>query len=160
MKIFLRREVRVFVSLTQIRLQHYELFVVLRHHRKLLTDMDKLTTQEEEAMRGIWKIGPCVLRDLLAVYPDPKPPYTTLASVVKNLERKHYVRAQRVGNVYLYHATVQPGDYKRACMSGIVSNLFGNSYKELVSFFARDEKISADDLKDIINMIEQQNTEK
>ena len=111
-------------------------------------------------MRGIWKIGPCVLRDLLAIYPDPKPPYTTLASVVKNLERKKFVRPQRVGHVYLYHPIVQPGDYKRARMSGIVSNFFGNSYKELVSFFARDEKISADDLKDIINMIEQQNTEK
>ena len=119
--------------------------------------MENLTIQEEEAMRGIWKIGPCVLRDLLAIYPDPKPPYTTLASVVKNLERKKFVRPQRVGNVYLYHPIVQPGDYKRARMSGIVSNFFGNSYKELVSFFARDEKISADDLKEIITMIEQNN---
>ena len=123
-------------------------------------DMEKLTVQEEDAMRGIWKIGPCVLRDLLAIYPDPKPPYTTLASIVKNLERKKYVRSQRVGNVHLYHALVQPGDYKRAFMSGIVSNLFGNSYKELVSFFAKEEKISTDDLKEIISMIERKNAEK
>ena len=52
--------------------------------------MEKLTTQEEAAMRLIWEIGPCVVRTLQEQYPEPKPPYTTLASIVKNLERKKY----------------------------------------------------------------------
>ena len=44
--------------------------------------MEKLTMQEEEAMRWIWRIGPCFVKDVLAKYEDPKPPYTTLASVI------------------------------------------------------------------------------
>lgn len=116
--------------------------------------MEKLTTQEEVAMRLIWKIGPCVVRTLQAQYPEPKPPYTTLASIVKNLERKKYVRSRRCGNVYEYFPLVEQEEYKKAFMKETVSNLFSNSYKELVSFFAKEEKISAKDLREIIDMIE------
>lgn len=116
--------------------------------------MEKLTIQEEEAMRWIWKIGPCFVKDILARYNDPKPPYTTLASVVKNLERKKYVKAKRYGNTYEYTPLIEEGEYKRTFLSGVVHNYFANSYKEMVSFFAKEQKISADDLKDILDMIE------
>ena len=53
--------------------------------------MEKLTMQEEEVMLNIWELEECFVKDILAKFPDPKPPYTTVASVVKNLERKHYV---------------------------------------------------------------------
>lgn len=121
--------------------------------------MEKLTPQEEEAMRRIWEIGPCAVRDLLETYPEPKPPYTTLASIIKNLERKQFVKARRLGNVYEYHALIEQGAYKRSFMHNIVAGFFGNSYKDVVSFFAREEKISAEDLKEIIEMIEQDSPE-
>ena len=102
--------------------------------------MEKLTIQEEEAMLYIWELGSCFVKDIVAKYPKPAPPYTTVASIVKNLERKQYIRAAR--------------EYKRSFMSGFVRNYFENSYKEMVSFFAKEQKISANDLKDIIDMIE------
>ncbi len=116
--------------------------------------MERLTPQEEKAMRGIWEVGPCAIRDLLKQYPDPKPPYTTVASVVKNLARKKYVRARQIGNVYEYRAVVDQSEYMRMCANGMVSNFFGNSYKNLVTFFAKNEKISADELREIVDMIE------
>lgn len=116
--------------------------------------MEKLTMQEEEVMRLIWQIGPCFVKDILAKYADPKPPYTTLASIVKNLERKKYVKNKRYGNTYEYTPLIAESEYKRTFMSGVVRNYFENSYKEMVSFFAKDQKISADDLKDIIDLIE------
>ena len=106
--------------------------------------MEKLTMQEEEAMRWIWRIGPCFVKDVLAKYEDPKPPYTTLASVIKNLERKKYVN----------RPLIEETEYKRTFLGGVVTNYFANSYKEMVSFFAKDQKISTDDLKDIIDLIE------
>ncbi|MEG1544890.1 MAG: BlaI/MecI/CopY family transcriptional regulator [Tannerellaceae bacterium] len=116
--------------------------------------MNKLTIPEEEAMRFIWQIGPCVVRDILAKYSEPKPPYTTLASIIKNLEQKKYVKARHIGNTYEYRPLVDESEYKRTFMNGVVEDYFENSYKELVSFFAKDQKISADDLKEIIRMIE------
>ena len=90
--------------------------------------MEKLTHQEEEAMRYIWKIGMCCVKDILKCYPEPGLPYTTLASIVNNLKRKGYVTARK--------------------------NYFADSYKDMVSFFAREQKISKEDLEDILNLIE------
>lgn len=116
--------------------------------------MEKLTMQEEEAMLYIWQAAPCFVKDVVAKYKDPKPPYTTVASVIKNLERKKYVKARRYGNTYEYTPLVKESEYKRTFMNGVVRNYFENSYKEMVSFFAKDQKISADELKEIIDMIE------
>ena len=58
------------------------------------------------------------------------------------------------GNTYQYTPLIRESEYKRTFMSGFVRNYFENSYKEMVSFFAKDQKISANDLKDIIDMIE------
>ena len=112
--------------------------------------MEKLTIQEEEAMIYIWELGSCFVKDIVAKYSQPAPPYTTVASIVKNLERKQYVTAARVG----YTPAIRESEYKRTFMSGFVRNYFENSYKEMVSFFAKEQKISTNDLKEIINMIE------
>ena len=117
--------------------------------------MEKLTRQEEEVMLHIWTLKECFIKDILARYAEPKPPYTTLASIVTNLKRKGYVKQGRVGNTYLYTPLISEQEYKRTFMSGFVRNYFENSYKEMVSFFAKEQKISADDLQDILQMIEQ-----
>lgn len=116
--------------------------------------MEKLTKQEEEVMLHIWTLKECFIKDILACFPKPQPPYTTIASVVTNLKRKGYVKQQRVGNTYLYAPLIPEQEYKRTFMSGFVRNYFANSYKEMVSFFAQEQKISADDLQDILQMIE------
>lgn len=116
--------------------------------------MERLTRKEEEVMRWIWKIGPCFIKDVLAKFNDPKPPYTTVASVVKNLERKKYVKAKRYGNTYEYTPLISLEEYKHDFMGLLVNYYFSDSYKEMVSFFAKKQEISTDELKDIIDMIE------
>jgi predicted transcriptional regulator len=116
--------------------------------------MEKLTNQEEEVMIYIWEIGPCYVKDIVTKFPEPYPPYTTIASIVKNLERKGYLSSKRYGNTYEYTPLIKETEYKKTFMSGVVRNYFENSYKEMVSFFAREHKISADELKEIINQIE------
>lgn len=116
--------------------------------------MEKLTIQEEEVMIYIWELENCFVKDIVAKFPEPQPPYTTIASVVKNLERKGYVSPKRIGNTYQYTPAIKEQDYKRTFMSGVVQNYFENSYKEMVTFFAREQKISTDDLKEIISLIE------
>jgi predicted transcriptional regulator len=85
---------------------------------------------------------------------DPKPPYTTLASTIKNLEKKEYLTSRMVGNVYLYKPAISEADYKKKFMSGLVKEYFDNSYKELVNFFVEQKKLSAKELKEIIDLIE------
>jgi predicted transcriptional regulator len=116
--------------------------------------MEKLTQQEEEVMLYIWSLKECFVKDIVAKFPEPQPPYTTVASIVSNLKRKGYVDAKRYGNTYMYTPSIRQSEYKRTFMGGFVYNYFANSYKEMVSFFAKEQKLTADDLKDIINLIE------
>lgn len=97
--------------------------------------MEKLTLQEETAMQAIWKAGKGFVKDFLEVHIAPAPPYTTLASTIKNLEKKGFVESRKIGNVYEYTPLIEEEAYKRKFMSGFVKNYFENSYKELVSFF-------------------------
>ncbi len=116
--------------------------------------MEKLSLQEEEAMLAVWQVGPGFIKEFMDAMPEPKPPYTTLASTIKNLEKKGFVKSEKFANAYRYSAKVNENEYKKRFMKGFVDNYFKNSYKELVAFFAKDKKISAEELKEIINLIE------
>jgi len=116
--------------------------------------MEKLTQQEEEAMLAVWQVGAGFIKDFMDAMPEPKAPYTTLASTVKNLERKGFLKGERYANAIRYSAKVKEADYKKRFMNGFVNDYFQNSYKELVAFFAKDKKISAAELKEIIDLIE------
>ncbi|MBC7398402.1 MAG: BlaI/MecI/CopY family transcriptional regulator [Mucilaginibacter sp.] len=116
--------------------------------------MEKLSVQEEEAMQAVWQFGEGYIKDFLDIIAEPKPPYTTLASTIKNLERKEFVTAKKMGNSFRYKADIKEEEYKKRFMSGFVNDYFENSYKDLVTFFAKNKKISATELKEIINLIE------
>lgn len=116
--------------------------------------MEKLTYQEEEAMLAIWKTGEGNVKQVLDMMEEPKPPYTTLASTIKNLEKKGYLTSRLVGNSYIYKPALREADYKKNFMNGVVKNYFSDSYKELVNFFVQQKKVSPRELKEIIDMIE------
>ncbi len=118
--------------------------------------MEKLTIQEEEVMLHIWSMGECFVKDIVAKFSEPKPPYTTVASIVNNLKEKGTLRPNDSATTYQYTPVVKQSEYKRTFVSGVVRNYFADSYKEMVSFFAKEQKISAADLKDIINLIEKE----
>lgn len=102
----------------------------------------------------LWHLGGGFIKDVLEQLPEPKPPYTTLASTVKNLERKGFVLGEKLGNSYRYTPLVKAEEYRKEFMRSFVGSYFRNSYKEVVSFFAKEQQISAEELKEIINMIE------
>jgi BlaI family transcriptional regulator, penicillinase repressor len=118
--------------------------------------MEKLTKQEEQAMLAIWKTGPAFVKDFIEKVEGEPPHYNTFVSTIKNLERKGYVTSHKLGNMYRYEPALPEADYKKQFLTNVVKNHFDNSYKELVSFFAQQKKISAKELKEIIAMIERE----
>ncbi|QNL51806.1 BlaI/MecI/CopY family transcriptional regulator [Olivibacter sp. SDN3] len=118
--------------------------------------LEKLSFAEEQAMQAIWQLNGGFVKELLNHLDDSKLPYTTLASTVKNLEKKGYIKGVKYANAYRYESVVPEEQYKTLFMKNFVSDYFKNSYKELVSFFAKEEKITAEDLKDIVRMIEKE----
>ena len=119
---------------------------------------EKLTQQEEEVMRVIWRIKEGNVKTFLENMPDAgRPPYTTLASTIKNLKKKGYLQSRLIGNMYWYTPSIREADFKKKSLGDMVKNHFDNSYKELVTFFAQQKKISPRELQEIVDLIEKKN---
>lgn len=116
--------------------------------------MEKLTRQEEKVMQAIWKTEEGAIKDIMENYPDKKKPhYNTLATVVKLLEGKGFINHRSFGNVNVYFPVVKQEEYTSQFLSSFVNSYFGNSYKNVVSFFAQNEQLTEQDLKEILDMI-------
>lgn len=115
--------------------------------------MEPLTHVEEETMQAIWRTGEGNVKSFME-HLDEQIPYTTVASTIKNLEKKGYLDSRLLGNTYIYKPVVTEEEYKRKFMGKVVKEYFDNSYKELVNFFVEQKKLSAKELKEIIRMIE------
>lgn len=118
--------------------------------------MEKLTNKEEEIMHILWKLEKAFVKDILAEYKDNTPHYNTLSTMVRNLEDKGYVSHEAFGKTHRYYPIVKKENYRKNFINTAIDNYFNSSYKNVVSFFAKEEKISVEELKDIIRLIEEQ----
>ncbi|GAA3599511.1 BlaI/MecI/CopY family transcriptional regulator [Flavivirga amylovorans] len=116
--------------------------------------MEKLTNKEEEIMHIIWKLEKAFVKDVLAEIKNDKPHYNTLSTIIRNLEDKGYVSYNAYGKTHQYYPIVSKEVYKKKYMNLAIDHYFNNSYKNMVSFFAKEEKISVKELKEIIALIE------
>jgi len=115
--------------------------------------MEHLTYTEEETMQAVWRTSEGNIKAFME-HLDETLPYTTVASTIKNLEKKGYLTSRLIGNAYLYKPVISEEEYKEKFMGKVVKEYFENSYKELVSFFVEQKKLSSRELKEIISMIE------
>jgi BlaI family transcriptional regulator, penicillinase repressor len=115
---------------------------------------DILTPQEESAMLVLWEQGEGTVKKLLDAHHDSQLPYTTLASTLKNLQRKGFVKTRMIGKVYFYSPTITHTAFKKKFIRGVIKNYFHNSYKDVVTFFIEQKKISGEELKELIHLIE------
>jgi BlaI family transcriptional regulator, penicillinase repressor len=116
--------------------------------------MKRLTRKEEEAMQILWKARKGFIRDLIDLILDPKPLYTTFSSVIRGLEEKGYVDNKAYGKNNEYFPVIKKEEYRKIFMKDIVNEYFGSSYKNVVSFFVNENKLTAGDLKKLIKIIE------
>jgi predicted transcriptional regulator len=122
--------------------------------------MQKLTNKEEEIMQILWKLKKAFVKEIQAEITEDQPHYNTLSTIVRNLEEKGYVSHNAFGNTHQYYPIVSIEDYRKGFMSTAIDNYFNSSYKSMVSFFAKEEKISAAELREILAMIETPKEEK
>ncbi|WP_149242941.1 BlaI/MecI/CopY family transcriptional regulator [Dyadobacter sp. 32] len=119
-------------------------------------DSEKLTNKEEEVMQVLWTLQNSFVKDMLPLFTEPRLHYNTLSTIIRNLEEKGYVGHRQFGNTYEYFPIVSKEDYQNHfVLKKVVGNYFNDSYKDLVAYFAKNEKVSPDELREIIRMIEE-----
>lgn len=119
---------------------------------------EKLTRREEELMRCFWQRGPLFVRELVALSPDPKPHFNTLSTMVRALEAKGYLSHEAFGSTYRYFPVVSEEEFSRRTLGSIIDRYFENSYLGAVSALVEEEKISVDELRELIDRIEHANS--
>ena len=115
--------------------------------------MERLTNKEEEVMQALWKLEKGFVKDILAELPE-KQHYNTISTIVRNLEDKGYVAYNAYGKTHQYYPLVSKEEYTKRFMNLAMKRYFNNNYKSMVSFFAKEEKISAEELREILEIIE------
>ena len=118
------------------------------------TIMQKLTNKEEEIMQILWKLKKAFVKEVMAEISEDQPHYNTLSTIIRNLEEKGFVSHNAFGNTYQYFPVVKIEEYRKRFMNTAIDTYFDSSYKNMVSFFAKEEKISAEELREILAMIE------
>jgi len=116
--------------------------------------MMRLTEKEEEVMQILWDKGPLFVREILEVYPEPKPHYNTVSTVIRVLEEKNFVSHKAYGNTYQYFPVVSQDKYKGRALKKVISQYFDDSYTHVVSTLIEEERLSISELKDLIRKIE------
>ena len=116
----------------------------------------QLTRAEEEVMQILWKIEKGVVHDLLDRFPDPRPAYNTVSTIIRILEQKGFVGHKAYGRTHEYFPVISKKDYTKSSFKGFMNNYFGNSYKSLASFFATEENLSLRELEDIQKTIDEE----
>lgn len=116
--------------------------------------MKKLTQKEEEILNFFWEKGPMFIKDLKEFYTNQKLHYNTLSTMVRGLEEKGFIGHEQFGNTHRYFAAVSIEEYSKKTLGNLVKKYFDNSYKNVVSLLVEEEDLSLEELKKLIEDIE------
>lgn len=113
-------------------------------------EIKQLTKAEEQVMQIVWKLKEVVVRDVVEQFQDPKPAYTTIATVMGVLEKKKFVSRRKEGNTNYFSPAVSKADYTRFQFTSLLKNYFNGSFPQMATFFARENQLDLADLEAIL----------
>lgn len=111
-------------------------------------------------MAFFWEKGPLFVKELLEYYDEPKPHFNTLSTTVRGLEEKGFLSHRSFGNTYQYYAVIDQERYRSGTLKNVVSKYFNNSYVGVVSSLIKEEEISVEELRRLIDEVEQADQKK
>lgn len=115
--------------------------------------MKELTKAEEQVMQLLWKKEKAFVKELIEMMPEPKPAYNTVSTIVRILEKKGFVAYEAFGKTHRYFPLISKKEYTRRYMKSFMKGYFSNSFKEMVSFFAREDNMSISDLEELLKEV-------
>ena len=116
----------------------------------------ELTKAEEQLMQILWDKKKAFVNDLLEVLPEPKPAYNTVSTIVRILERKGFVSHKAYGNTHQYFPVVTKKAYTKQTFKTMLSGYFSNSFEQMVSFFATEEKLTLSEMEEIKRIMDEE----
>ncbi len=116
---------------------------------KVKREKKKLTPAEEEIMQVLWKIEKGIIKDILKEFPNPKPAYNTVATVLRVMENKGFVAHDEVGVFYQFYPLITKDAYAKSQAKSLIKAYFESSLPKLTAAFAKEENLSMADIEQI-----------
>ncbi|MBR6878000.1 MAG: BlaI/MecI/CopY family transcriptional regulator [Bacteroidales bacterium] len=116
--------------------------------------MKELTKAEEQVMQVLWNIGQGFASDVMAAFPEPKPAYNTVLTIIRILEKKGFVTHETFCKANRYTPSISKEEYSKNFLGSVVERYFDNSYLNLVSAFAKKENFSIEELEELKKIID------
>ena len=118
--------------------------------------MKELTKAEDQIMQILWKLNEGFVNDIVDKMPEPKPAYNTVSTIVRILERKGFVDHKAYGKTHQYFPLISKQEYTHSYMRNFMGSYFGNSFKEMVSFFAKEDNMSVGEIEKLMNEVKKE----
>jgi len=118
--------------------------------------MKELTKAEEQIMQILWRINKGFVNDILADFPEPKPAYNTVSTIVRILERKGFVGYKAYGKTHEYFPLISKSEYTKKYFGNFMKNYFSDSYQALASFLTNDKNVSVNELEEMKKLMEEE----
>ena len=115
--------------------------------------MTQLTKAEEKIMKILWKIEKGFINDILEHFPNPKPPYNSVSTIVRVLVKKEIVSFKKYGNTYEYFPLISKEEYRKSQMNNLIKNYYNNSLKQVVNFFSENKNIDIKEVDEVMKML-------
>jgi BlaI family transcriptional regulator, penicillinase repressor len=122
--------------------------------------MEDLTVKEEEVMQVIWNLEKALVRDIMEKLPNKNQPYTTVASIVRILEKKGFVSHKPYGKTHEYFPLISKSEYRKRKFKGLITHYFDNSVESVVSFLAKEERLSPKEFEELTKLIARESENK
>ncbi len=116
----------------------------------------ELTRAEEEVMQILWEIKKGFVKNMVEMFPDPKPAYNTVSTIVRILEAKGFVGHTAYGKTHEYYPLVEKDEYRKKYLNSMLHNYFGGSFRQMASFFVKNEKMDTRELEEILNLMKKE----
>ncbi|CAH8285243.1 putative transcriptional regulator [Mariniflexile fucanivorans] len=116
----------------------------------------QLSKSEEELMNYLWKLEKAFMKDLLEIYPEPKPATTTVATLLKRMTDKGFIAYNLFGNSREYYPLVKKKDYFSKHVNGLIKNFFNDSASQFASFFTKETNLTKEELEDLKKLIDKE----
>jgi BlaI family transcriptional regulator, penicillinase repressor len=116
-----------------------------------MKDLKELTRAEDQVMQILWKLGKAFVKDIVEQMPDPKPAYNTVSTIVRILETKGFVNHKAYGKTHEYFPLISRDKYTRFYLNNMLKGYFNGSFQNLVSFFAKENKLDVKDLEKLLH---------
>jgi BlaI family transcriptional regulator, penicillinase repressor len=122
--------------------------------------MVTLTKAEEKIMKILWGIEKGFIKDIIDQYPDPKPPYNSVSTIVRVLVQKGIVGFTAYGNSHQYHPLITRENYSKGQLSRLLKEYYNNSLTQVVNFFTESKELDEKELDEAMKMLEELKSQK